>query len=114
MADRDAGSDGRVVFDPVLLQAAETTLRGRPEKAAVDLANSLAVTAGAFGTVPGGAEVGGRLDSWATRARSEMLRVATDVADLAERTGRAKQMATDVDGQTQVIAQRGAPAPIPR
>jgi hypothetical protein len=99
----------RVVFDPALLKSAEELLRGRPEQAAVAAANALTIDAGAFGQVPGGAAAGSRLQTFAGRARTEMFAVATDVANLAEGTGQARQLATDVNGQTQAIAKRGTP-----
>jgi hypothetical protein len=99
----------RVVFDPALLRSAEELLRGRPEKAAVAAANALTIDGGAFGTVPGGAAAGTRLQTFADRARTQLFAVATDVASLAEGTGQARQLATDVNGQTRAIAQRGTP-----
>jgi hypothetical protein len=110
MADQDAD---RVVFDPALLGRAENLLRGRPKQEAVGAANSLKIDAGAFGQVPGGAEAGGRLESFATRVRTELFAVSTDLADLAEGTGQARQLATDVNGQTQAIASRGTPGGVP-
>lgn len=98
----------RAVFDPGLLGSAETLLRGKPEQQAVSSANALQIDVSAFGQVPGGAEAGARLQAFATRARTELTGVSTEVANLASGTGTARHLATDVDPETQSVARRGA------
>lgn len=99
----------RAVFDPTLLGNAQTVLDGKPEQPAVDAASSLKIDVSAFGTVPGGAEAGSRLQAFAQRARTELSGVSAEVASLASGTATAKQLATQIDPQTQAVARRGAP-----
>jgi hypothetical protein len=105
----EVGQQGRVVFDPELLGRAETVLQGRPEQPATSQVGSLQIDAAAFGTVPGGAEAGARLESFVNRLRTELTAVSADVADLAGRTGAAKRLATEVNGMTQAVAHQGSP-----
>jgi hypothetical protein len=105
----EVAQQGRVVFDPDLLGRAETVLQGRPEQPATSQVGALQIDAAAFGTVPGGAEAGARLESFVSRMRTELTAVSADVADLAGRTGQAKQLATEVNGMTQTVAHQGTP-----
>ena len=103
----EVGED-RKVFDPDLLGRGETVLQGKPEQQAVSLAGALRIDVAAFGEVPGGAEAGARLESFAAVLRTELGAVSADVADLAGRTGQAKQMAIEVNGRTQAVAHQGS------
>jgi hypothetical protein len=93
-----------LIFDGPLLREAERVLRARPEQPAVTAAGAVAPTAAPFGTVPGGAEAAGRLGAWVETARTDLAVVTTEVANLADGTGRAAGLAEELEPVTTAIA----------
>lgn len=98
------------VFNDELLDNGADVLQARPESRAVETAGGARSPRAGFGTVPGGAEAAGRIEGWLQSTRTELGRVATDVADLGGRARQAAQVARDAGPATEAVARLGTPA----
>ncbi len=103
------GDSGNLVFDPALFGRAERVLAGRPERAAKTTIDGLTFTSADFGTVPGATEAHTRTAGWAEQTKTEMGRVAAEVADLEVCTREVKGMAIQVNGDTAAAARLATP-----
>lgn len=95
---------GSLYFNRAVLDRGASVLKSAPERPAVDAVAAITVDAGAFGTVPGGAEAAGRMQQWADLSKTQMARVTQDVADLGRRTGMARELIDQMDDDTQTVA----------
>ena len=67
------------------------------------------VAAASCGPVPGATAAAGRVSTWVDRSRAEMVRVANEVNDLAERTAQLRDMCLQGRVDTDAAARTGTP-----
>jgi hypothetical protein len=103
------GDNGNLVFDPELFERAEQALGRRPEQQAKTIVEALTFDAAAFGIVPGASAASARTAGWVEETKTELGRVAAEVADLEVRAREVKAMAIKVNGDTQAAARLGSP-----
>jgi hypothetical protein len=101
--------DGYVRLNAPAWESERQVLAGRPERRASEAINTLTVDGAAFGTVPGGSAAAGRVNSWVDRSRTEMARVVTEVTDLEQSTGRARDLCLHGEAATTAAAHTGTP-----
>jgi len=91
-------------FNRDVLDKGANVLKSAPERPAVEAVAAIVVNAGAFGTVPGGAEAAGHLQQWVDQSKQQMARVTQDIADLGRRTGMARELIDEMDNDTRTLA----------
>ena len=103
--------EGYVAFHGRLFEKAQTLMARRPEQPARTRIDGLTFEAGAFGTVPGAAEVAARTADWSDQTRTQYGRVGAEVADLELGCRTCKDLATDADAATSAVAASARPSP---
>lgn len=74
--------DGYVRMNAPAWDYERSVMAGHPEHVTQGVIDGIDVDPATFGTVPGGPELGARLTTWTDRSRTELARVAGEVADL--------------------------------
>ena len=101
--------DGYVAMNAPAWEAERKVLAQRPERAAQQVIDGIAVDGTGFGSVPGGQAAAGRVRAWTDRSRTEMARVAAEVADLERGTAALRDLSVAGEARTTAAAKTGTP-----